>query len=124
MSFSTPSASSHRPCSTTCHARSVDENAPLACSLSSADAQTRQGEWRSLLASASVNRISVPGGMRVELRDIDGVRDALGRLVQLERECCPFLDIHVRREERMLLLVISGPPQAEEIIASMVRAGA
>jgi len=58
--------------------------------------------------------------MRVELRDIDGVRDALGRLVQLERECCPFLELTVEDADDLVALTVTAPPEAQPILAELL----
>jgi hypothetical protein len=39
---------------------------PVACSLSSTDARTRQAEWDELLSRAALRRTAVAGGLRVE----------------------------------------------------------
>jgi MerR family transcriptional regulator, copper efflux regulator len=98
----------------------MDQNAPVACSLSGADARTRQDEWSLLLGESCVRRTSVQGGMRVELRDSEGVRDALGRLVELERECCPFLALTVEDDGELVALTVTAPPEAQPIVAELL----
>lgn len=93
---------------------------PLACSLSSADARARQDEWSSLLGDACVRRTPVPGGMRVDFRNAEGVQDALSRLVELERECCPFLELTVEHADDLVVLTVTAPPEAQPIVAQLL----
>lgn len=93
----------------------------IACSLSSADAATRQGEWQRLLHGAAVERVAVPGGMRVKLRADDAVRAELERLVDAERTCCPFLELTVRASaEDGLVLTATAPPDAEPVVQALL----
>ena len=58
--------------------------------------------------------------MRVELRDTDGVRDAVGRLVELERQCCPFLELTVEDAGELVALTVTAPPEAQPIVAELL----
>jgi hypothetical protein len=99
----------------------MKEHYDIACSLSSADAATRQGEWQRLLSSAAIERTAVPGGMRVEFRADDAVRAKLNRLVEAERECCEFLELTVADTgERRLALTATAPAGAESVVQAML----
>ena len=97
-----------------------DESAPLACSLSGADAGTRQAEWDALVGRAVVTRSQVTGGMRVTLAPRPGVREELERLVAAERECCPFLDLRVDDSAGALALTVTAPPDAAPLIEALL----
>ena len=62
----------------------------------------------------------MPGGVRIELRDSDGVRDALARLAELERECCPFLELTVEPLDGLIALTVTAPPDAQPIVAELL----
>jgi hypothetical protein len=98
----------------------VNSEPRIACSLSSADAQDRQAEWDVLLQRAALRRIAVPNGMRVELRPDDDARAELARLVELERECCPFLELTIDDESSQLALTVTGPPEAEPVVSGLL----
>ena len=102
-----------------CQAKGVDTNPPVACSLSSTDARTRQAEWSALLRDAARSRTPVPGGIRVELTG--DVRSELIRLVELERECCPFLELVVEESAAGgLVLTATAPPDAEALVDELL----
>jgi len=97
------------------------ESQPIACSLSAADAGTRQAEWDALVERAVVTRSQVTGGMRVTLAPRPGVREELERLVAAERECCPFLDLRVDdSEDGALALTVTAPPDAAAVIEALL----
>jgi hypothetical protein len=94
---------------------------PVACSLSAADAETRQAQWRGLLSRAAVSRTTIAGGMRVERRPESNIRAELARLVELERECCPFLELTIEEtKEGALALSVTAPTDAEGIVKELL----
>jgi hypothetical protein len=98
----------------------MNADTPVACSLSSAHADSRQGEWSALLQRGALRRIAVSSGMRVELRSDDDIRAELTRLVELERECCPFLEMTIDDERGELVLTVTGPPEAGPIVEQLL----
>jgi hypothetical protein len=72
----------------------VDESRPIACSLSASDLRDRERAWHKLLGSGLVSRERIPGGIRLSAEP--GAADALMQLVDLERECCAWIDYDVR----------------------------
>lgn len=70
-------------------------DAPLiACTLSSEDLRDREASWVKLLGSGLVERDVVPGGIR--LTAAPGAAAALLDLIELERECCAWIQFDVR----------------------------
>jgi hypothetical protein len=94
----------------------VESKLPIACSLSSGDATTRQQQWDRLLGRARGRE-----GMRVEFRPDPEILDELTRLVALERECCPFLEFQIEESGSALVLTASSPPEAEPILQDLLR---
>jgi hypothetical protein len=66
---------------------------PIACSLTAADLYDREAAWRTLLTTSLVSRNTVPGGIRLAVHP--GSVPSLLELVNLERECCPWIDFVV-----------------------------
>lgn len=62
---------------------------PIACSLSGAALGDRERAWRLLLKRSLVRRQRVPGGVRLTVRSDSAA--TLKELVELERECCPWI---------------------------------
>jgi hypothetical protein len=48
------------------------------------------------------------------------VHAELTRLVELERECCPFLDLQIEQSADALVLRASGPPEAQQILQDLL----
>jgi len=63
---------------------------PVACSLDAADMRSRAAEWARLLAGHLVSREPIPGGIRIRVQP--AAAGELLRLVDLERECCVWID--------------------------------
>ena len=50
------------------------------------------------------------------------IRDELTRLVQLERECCPFLDLNIEENgDQGVVLTAGAPPEAEPILQDLLK---
>ena len=69
------------------------EKPPIACTLSPSDLKDREGAWNTLMTSGLVQRDRVPGGIR--LRAAPGAAAVLVQLVDLERECCAWINFEV-----------------------------
>jgi hypothetical protein len=65
----------------------------IACTLSASDLKDRQGAWNKLMASGLVAREPVPGGIR--LSPAPGAAAALIELIDLERDCCAWIEFEV-----------------------------
>jgi hypothetical protein len=66
------------------------EPPPIVCTLTRADLRDRRAAWRKLFASGLLNRDRVPGGIRLSAQP--GALEALRELIDLERECCAWID--------------------------------
>jgi hypothetical protein len=92
------------------------ETPPIACTLSAADLEDRDGAWRKLMSSGLVERDVVPGGIR--LRPAPGAADALIDLINLERECCAWIRFEVS-DRSVVTLTAEG--DGEAVLAEMFR---
>lgn len=63
------------------------------CTLTRAELKDRGKAWQKLWASGLLERDRVPGGLR--LRAQPGAADALMDLIELERDCCAWIDYEV-----------------------------
>ena len=88
----------------------------LACSLTGGEMADRQSELRAIFAGRVTHAAREGSALRLELRDSPGLRERLGRFVELERACCPFLDLAVERDAGRLVVRIDGPPEAAALI--------
>jgi hypothetical protein len=94
--------------------------APIACSLSGTDMRRRLVAWRELLSSGLVDRHRVPGGIRLAARQ--GAEVALLELVELERACCPWINIEIA--ERAQVTLTAESTDGEAVLAHVFLPGA
>ncbi len=71
----------------------MSEPRPIACTLTPSDLKDRGAAWRKLWASGLVHRDRVRGGIRLHAEP--GAEEALLKLVDLERQCCAWIDFAV-----------------------------
>jgi len=89
---------------------------PIACTLSAADLEDREGAWTKLMSSGLVERDVVAGGIR--LRPAAGPASALIELIDLERECCAWIRFDVS-DRSVVTLTAEG--DGEAVLAEMFR---
>ena len=101
----------------------MEESPPIECTLTAADLRDRQGAWAKLMGSGQVDRDRVAGGIR--LHAASGAADALIKLIDLERECCAWIQFGVTRDpiagEADVVLTAEG--EGEAVLAGMFVAG-
>jgi hypothetical protein len=93
------------------------ETPPIACTLSADDLRDREGAWMKLMNSGLVKREPVSGGIR--LSAAPGAAAALLELVELERECCAWIQFEVR-DGAVVTLTAEG--DGEAVLAEMFKA--
>jgi len=96
----------------------MPETPPIACTLSASELKDREGAWRKLLRSGLVQRDLVPGGIR--LSPAPGAAAALTDLIDLERDCCAWINFEVA-EGSVVTLTAEGDGAA--VLAGMFVAG-
>jgi hypothetical protein len=89
------------------------------CTLSALELNDRAAAWRKLLGSGLVQRERVPGGIR--LRAAPGAQAALIALVDLERECCAWINYEVSNDDSVATLTAVG--DGEGVLAGMFLSG-
>ncbi|HEV2029785.1 MAG TPA: hypothetical protein VGS16_14855 [Candidatus Dormibacteraeota bacterium] len=90
------------------------ETRPIACTLSASDLKDRAGAWNKLMGSGLVERSPVPGGIR--LTPAPGAAHALIQLVDLERECCAWIDFEVGPGS---VVTLTAEGDGEAVLAEM-----
>ena len=74
----------------------METSRPLMCTLSAAEMGDRRSAWAKVLNSGLVTRESIPGGIAFHARP--GAAEALIGLIDLERECCQWIDFEVLKD--------------------------
>ena len=88
----------------------------VACSLTGAEMADRQGELRAIFSGRVTRAVRRGNAIRLELPDSPGLEERLARVLELERACCPFLDLAVERDAGRLVVRVDGPPEATAVI--------
>ena len=88
---------------------------PVVCTLDASDMADRERAWRKLLGSGLVQREQIPGGLKLTAEP--GAVDALLTLVELERECCAWIDYETRNNWVRMTAAGAG----EQVLAGMFR---
>ena len=88
------------------------------CTLSAFELNDRAAAWRKLLGSGLVQRDRVPGGIR--LRAEPGAQAALIALIDLERECCAWINFELS-DGSFVTLTAGG--EGEAVLAGMFLPG-
>jgi hypothetical protein len=92
---------------------------PIACTLSAADYAARTQNSRELARRALRSRQSIPEGTRLTFRSGADTERQLREIVAAEARCCAFLRMDLRRADDALVLDVTGPVEAEPIIAEL-----
>lgn len=90
------------------------ETRPIACTLTAIDLKDRAEAWQKLMASGLVERTLVPGGIR--LAPAPGAARALIKLIDLERDCCAWIDFEVGAGSAVTL---TAEGDGEAVLAGM-----
>lgn len=93
------------------------DSPPIACTLSAEDLRDREGAWRKLMGSGLVKREVVAGGIR--LSAAPGAAAALLELVELERECCAWIQFEIRDSA---VVTMTAPGDGEAVLTEMFQA--
>ena len=92
---------------------------PIACTLSTAELQERKAAIFASLRNAVLGTSRIPGGYRYEFSYHPVTLRGLCRMVELERQCCRFLNFDLTENEKTIRLDVSGPPEALAIVEDL-----
>jgi hypothetical protein len=95
---------------------------PIACSLSPPRLEERVALIGDLLAQGTVQPATRTDGFRARFRADPEIEARLRELVALESECCSFLSLTVSASDGGVLLDVTGPPAARELLERMLGA--
>jgi MerR family copper efflux transcriptional regulator len=90
---------------------------PIACSLPPAEFASRRASIDQIARSALMSRERIEDGARLAFAA--EAEDALRELIAAEAQCCPFLQMDLRRSGDALTLDVTGPEDAQPLIAEL-----
>ncbi len=91
---------------------------PIVCTLTEAERIERQRTILDPIKDSAIESEELPDGYAYSFAASSELLTQLSRLVELERQCCPFLTfrIVVKPDNQPMWLEILGPPPAKPII--------
>jgi hypothetical protein len=92
---------------------------PIACTLSSDDYRTRVADLAALADRALRAREPTLGGARLTFAGDERTEHELRAAIAAEATCCAFLRFGLERRGDVLVLDVSGPPEARPVIAAL-----
>jgi hypothetical protein len=92
---------------------------PIACTLRPAEFADRTAQLAELADGALRSRTPITGGERLTFAPGARTEERLRAAVAAEASCCSFLRMDLRSEPEALVLDITGPAEAEPIIAEL-----
>jgi hypothetical protein len=92
---------------------------PIACKLPPADLRARGDDMSEIARRALRSRDPLEGGARLTFAGDATTERDLRDLVAAEAQCCAFLTFDLRREDDALRLDVTGPEEAQPLIAQM-----
>ena len=100
--------------------KKLDEGAALACSLNDADFRERRALARKTLLPKIVSSKRIGNGVTLTFTRTDRLLIELDTFVDLERQCCGFLNFAIAPDvtapDKLIELSIMGPPEAAKTI--------
>jgi hypothetical protein len=92
---------------------------PIACTLSAADYAARAQDTGELAARALRSRQPIADGTRLIFDADPQTERDLRELIAAEAQCCAFLRMELTAEADALVLDVTGPADAQPIIAEL-----
>ena len=93
--------------------RDAETQIPVACSLAPTELADRELAWQKLLQSSLLARERIAGGLRLTVSPAAML--SLGQLVDLERDCCPWITFSLEGESLTMTALGAG----EETLVQM-----
>ena len=77
----------------------------------------REGEWRALLEDALLERRQIPRGVALRLTPDSNVIAEIARLIELERQCCSWIDWKITEGDSVLVEATSPDDAGARLLA-------
>lgn len=95
--------------------------APLSCTLTSAELKERRGQLLPGLIDRAEGVSNLENGVRLRFASSPGLLADLASVIEAERTCCSFLRFHLTVEPGMgpVTFDVTGPPGTRELLRSL-----
>jgi hypothetical protein len=99
----------------------ADEQEALACRLDVVEQASLMAEYAQLARSAVFDVRRAGPRLQISVSRSNEADAQVGRIVDAERACCPFMDVAVDQDAETLVVTYSGPDAIEPVL-DMIRA--
>jgi hypothetical protein len=98
---------------------------PIACSLTPEQTASNRAQLLPGLVARARSRENVSGGFRWQFAAAPGLLADMARVIESERECCPFLGFEIAAEPDggVITLTVTGPKGTTSFLASLIASG-
>jgi|SRR5216117_1734609 len=95
---------------------------PIVCTLRPGELNARASEMLPGIVALSTSRAWIEDGFHLEFSATAESLNAVGMMINAERQCCRFLrfQLTVEPDEGPLILDLTGPPGTQDFLAAMV----
>lgn len=101
----------------------MTESSEVACSLGATELVDRQQEWRSVLEDNTLESLKTKSGAKLRLRFTPATLDAVEKLVEAEKDCCPWINWSIVTSDNVISLEASAETEEGALtLAGMFRA--
>ncbi len=94
----------------------------LACSLNEQELRDRRKFVRESLIPKIKRSQTMESGLRLVFENAETLRSDVELFVELESQCCGFLNFDIKATDEGLELMIDGPAEAKDILAKFTSA--
>ena len=99
----------------------MDKGVTVVCFLTDQELKIRRQEHLDRMAALLQEVLEIPTGFKYTFRLESDALERLFKIVELERNCCPFLnfDLSLRAGEDTVSLALTGPEGTKEAVKSL-----
>ena len=97
----------------------VQTNSGVACLLTSSKMRERLSMIRKNISTHLLDKLELDDGYKLRFMPGAELREDIELLIELEAECCAFLNFDLSESEDKLILLVTGPVSAKTLIAEV-----
>jgi hypothetical protein len=99
----------------------IDTKIPIACSLTDSELQQRRKDYLDKIAKSLTGSEELENGFSFRFRLGPGFLQDLAEVIDLERQCCPFLTFRtiLAAGDPSVVLELTGPDGTKEMVREL-----
>jgi hypothetical protein len=99
----------------------IDTKIPIACSLTDSELQERRKDYLEKIAASLIGSEELENGFSFQFRLGPGFLQGLAEVIDLKRQCCPFLTFRtiLQAGDTSAVLELTGPDGTKEMVREL-----